>query len=159
MLQSDAPMLTQLQWGLPQNLRVAAATLIYDTFHRKFKYSLGPRQKGIRLIAYSFREEYALVALQGEKLVGLAGVKNSHGELIEMQFSLWLRTYHFHTIRSFLIGFPIWYERITPSVLKLTNLCVVESVREHGLGTRMIQEFIRYGMDKGYQVLKLEVIN
>lgn len=159
MLVSDVPMLTQLQWGLPQNLRVPAATLIYDTFRRKFKYSLGPRQKGIRFIAHSLRDKYALVALQGGKLVGLAGVKNSHGELIEIQFGLWLRTYHVHAFRSFLVGFPFWYERLTPGVLKLTNLCVNESVREQGLGTSMIQEFIRYGKDKGFQVLKLEVIN
>ncbi|MHA2406151.1 MAG: GNAT family N-acetyltransferase [Candidatus Hermodarchaeia archaeon] len=149
----------RLQWGLPDYLRLPAATLIYDTFIKKFRYTLGPREKGIRFIANSFQPKYGLVALSDGEFVGLAGAKTGEGELIEVKFSRWARTYHLHTIRSFLIGFPFWLEKRTPGVLTVTNISVKETARGKGIGTKIIQEFLRYGTAQGYRAVNLEVIN
>lgn len=44
--------------GLLENLRLPAATLIYDTFLKKFRYTLGSRHKGIQFIANSLQCKY-----------------------------------------------------------------------------------------------------
>ena len=152
-------MTIRLQWGLPDNLPLAAATLIYDTFIKKLRYALGPRHIGIRFVAYSLQSEYGLVALHDGEFVGVAGAKTAKGELVQVRLGSWIRTYHIRTIRSFLIGFPFWYERRGPGVLTLANLSIVESARGQGIGTQMVKEFMRYGLKQNFRILKLEVIN
>ena len=149
----------RLQWGLPDNLRLPAATLIYDTFITKFRYTLGPREKGIRFIANSFQPKYGLVAFSDDEFVGLAGARSNEGELIEVKFKRWARTYHVRTLRSFLIGFPFWFEKRTPGVLTVTNISVKETARGKGIGTKVIQEFLCYGTAHKYRAVNLEVIN
>ena len=149
----------RLQWGIPENLRLLAATLIYDTFITKFRYTLGPREKGIQFIANSFQPKYGLVAFIDDTFVGLAGAKSNEGELIEVKFSRWARTYHLRTLRSFLIGFPFWWQKQTPDILTVTNISVKETARGKGIGTKIIQEFLRYGTAQGYRAVNLEVIN
>lgn len=152
-------MTIRLQWGLPENLRLPVAKLIYDTFLKKFQYTLGTRHIGVRFIANSLQGEYGLLALRDDEFVGVAGVKTAKGELIQVRFSSWIRTYHIRTIRSFLIGFPFWFERREPGVLTLANLSIVESARGQGIGTQMVKEFIRFGINQNFRILKLEVIN
>jgi ribosomal protein S18 acetylase RimI-like enzyme len=149
----------ELQWGLPARLRLPAATLIYDTFNSKFRYTLGPRGKGIRFIANSFRAEYGLVAFSKGEFVGLAGARNNEGELIDIRLSSLVKTYHIRTPLSFFIGFPFWFEKRSPSVLTVSNIAVKDTSRAQGIGTQILQEFIRYGTAQGYQMLQLEVIN
>ncbi len=149
----------ELQWGLPDHLRLSAASLIYDTFITKYRYTLGPREKGIRFIANAFRAEYGLVAFSDGDFVGVAGVKNSEGELIEIRFNRWARTYHILTLRSFFIGFPFWFGKRPLGVLTLNSISVKDAARGQGIGTQIIQEFIQYGKEQGYQALNLEVIN
>jgi ribosomal protein S18 acetylase RimI-like enzyme len=149
----------QLKWGIPDNLRLATATLIFDTCINKFRYTLNPRKKGIQFIASSLESEYGLIALRDGNLVGVAGAKTSEGELFQIRFITWIRTYHIRAIQSFLVGFPFWYKRRESGVIILTNLAIVESARGQGVGTQMVMEFIRYGKHQGYHAVKLEVIN
>jgi ribosomal protein S18 acetylase RimI-like enzyme len=44
-------------------------------------------------------------------------------------------------------------------VLWIDTLSVVESARGQGIGTQIVQEFIRIGKERGYTAVKLEVIN
>ena len=149
----------QLQWGLPNYLRLAAASLIYDTFVKKYQYTLGPRKKGIQFLANSFRAEYGLVAFSDGEFVGIAGAKNNEGELIDVRFSRWIRTYNIRAIRSFVIGFPFWFEKKAPGTLTVSNISVKDTFRGQGIGSLILQEFMRYGTAQGYRVLTLEVIN
>jgi ribosomal protein S18 acetylase RimI-like enzyme len=149
----------QLQWGFTEVLRLPVAALIYDTFFKKFQYTLGPRHKAITFIANSLQPHFGLVALRDGEFVGIAAAKTAKGELLQIRFGPWIRTYHFRAILSFLVGFPFWYEKRIPGELTLANLCVRKSARERGIGTQMIQEFMRFGTVRGYQTLKLEVIN
>ena len=152
-------MAIRLQWGLTDEFQLRAAMLIYDTFVKKFQYTLGPRKKGIHFIAHSFKPEFGLMALRNGDFVGIASAKTTKGELVQFQFGLWIRTYHIKAVQRFLITFPFWYERHGPDELLLSSLCIVESAQGQGIGTLMIQEFIQYGTNQGYRVLKLNVIN
>lgn len=149
----------RLQWGVPNKHRVSAAKLIYDTFERKFRYTFGPRHKGVLLIAHSLRSEYGLIVLREDELVGICGAKDSKGELIQVQWNSWLRTYHFRVLKTMMIGSLLWFRRAQPTVLWIDTLSVAKSARSQGIGTQIIQEFIRIGKERGYTAVKLEVIN
>jgi GNAT superfamily N-acetyltransferase len=149
----------QLQWGLPDHLRLDAASLIYDTFIEKYRYVLGPRKKGIRFLATSFRSKYGLVAFRDRAFIGLAGAKNDVGEFIEIRFTSWAKAYHLRTLRSIIIGLPFWFGKQTPCTLTVTNISVKDTARGQGIGTQLIQEFIRYGSAQKYRAVNLEVIN
>jgi ribosomal protein S18 acetylase RimI-like enzyme len=149
----------QLKWGVSEKLRLPVAQLIYDAFSVKLRYTLGPRHKGVHFIARSLKSEFGLVALQKGEFVGVAGAKTEDGELVDVNWGLWLRTYHIQAIRTFFIGVPFWYERKHPGMFRLTNLAIVDSARGEGIGTQIVEEFIRIGFEKGYRALKLEVIN
>ncbi len=148
-----------LRWGLSEELRLPAAKLIYDTFERKFRYLLSPRDKGISLIANSINPDYGLVVLQNDELVGIGGAKDIKGELIQVGLNTWLRTYHIRVFQIMVVSGLFWFRRVQPNVLWVDNLSVVASAQGQGIGTKMIQEFIRYGRERGYRTLKLEVIN
>jgi ribosomal protein S18 acetylase RimI-like enzyme len=120
---------------------------------------LGPRHKGIAFIAASLQSEFGLVAFHQGKFVGVAGAKTDKGELFQVRFITWIRTYHIHALQSFFIGFPFWYERHEPGVLTLASLSIKEPFRGLGIGTKIVKEFIRYGSAEGFRTLKVEVIN
>ncbi len=149
----------KLQWGVPEALRLSVASLIYDSFEKQFQYTIGPRQKGISFIADSLQSEFGLVAFQENDFVGIGGAQTDKGELIQIRFSRWIRTYHIRAMRSFFIGFPFWYERRESGVLTLTTLSVKEDARGQGIGSQIVKEFIRYGSVNGFHTLKLEVVN
>ena len=152
-------MTVKLQWGVPEALHLIVATLIYDSFETKFRYTLCPRKKGISFIADSIQGEYGLVAIQESKVVGIGGARTDQGELLQIRFSTWIRTYHIQAIRSFFIGFPFWHERHISGTLTLTSLSVKEEARGQGIGTKIIKEFIHYGSANGFHTLNLEVVN
>ena len=152
-------MSVQFHWGVPDKLRFSAATLIYDTFERKFRYTLGPRQKGISLIANSLRSEYGLAVLRENELIGIGGAKDDKGEFIQVSLLTWLRTYHIRVLQSLVVGSLFFFRKVQPNVLWLDNLSVTKTARGQGIGTQIILEFIRYGNENGYRALKLDVIN
>jgi GNAT superfamily N-acetyltransferase len=151
--------MVHLQWGVPDELRLQVAKLIYDTFVDKFRYTIGPRYKGISFIAASLQSEFGLVAFHEGKFVGVACAKTDKGELFQVRFSTWIRTYHIRALQSFFIGFPFWYERNEPEVLTLASLSIKKGFRGKGIGTKIVKEFIRYGSAEGFQAVKLAVIN
>ncbi len=152
-------MTIRLQWGLPEELHLSAATLIYDSFTQKFRYILGPRKKAIPFIVSQLQGEFGLAAIRNDELVGLAGAKTSTGELLNLRYGPWVRFYHVRVIRSIFVGTILWFERRSVGGLTLSNLSVKESAQGQGIGSRLIQEFIQFGREQGYRVIKLEVIN
>ena len=149
----------ELQWGLPKDQYHRAARIIYDAFEHKFRYILGPRDKAIDFITSQFNDKFALVALQEGKIIGIAGARTTEGELIDIKLIPWLRTYHIRTLRGLLIALPLLFERKQPGVLELSTLSVTDEARGKGVGSLIINEFIRHGQSKGFHMILLEVID
>ena len=149
----------QLHWGLPERYRLKVAAMLYDIFERKFRYMLGPRSLAVPFFATQLVPRFALLATQNRNLVGMAAAKTSSGELLTIRFLPWLRIYRQRALRSFIIGAPFYFERRKPDVLTLTSLSVKPAFRGKGIGTSLINEFIRIGSQRGFRSVHLEVIN
>jgi len=64
----------QIQLGVPNNQRVTAATIFYESFQDKFGRVFGDRRKATQLISRTIREDRILVALNDGQVVGFAGL-------------------------------------------------------------------------------------
>ncbi len=152
-------MTIKLQWGIPKGQYRRVARIIYDAFEHKFRYTLGPREKAITFVASQINDKFAFVALKEGQIIGLAGAKTTEGELVEIKLIPWLKTYHFRALRSLVVALPFLFKRKQNDVLELNNLSVTEEARGHGVGTRILKEFIRYAKSKGFLCVLLEVID
>ncbi len=148
-----------LQWGIPKGNRVQVATLLYDTFEYKFRYVLGPRNKGIPFITHYINERYTLVALVQNQVVGVAGIKLKDGEFLKIKLGPWLRSYHLWALRGILIGFPIFINTTKFDELKIDSIAVIKAMRSQGIGTRLIDEIKTFSSARGFQRISLDVIN
>ena len=133
--------------------------MLYDTFERKYRYTMGPRSLAVPFFATQLVPRFVLLATHNTNLVGMAAMKTSSGELLRIKFRPWLRTYRQHAIRSFIIGAPFYFERRKPGVLTLASLSVKPAFRGKGIGTSLIREFIRIGRARGFHSVYLEVID
>ena len=149
----------KLCWGLPEKFRLQVAAMLYDTFERKFRFTMGPRNLAIPFFASQLVPRFALLAIQKGTLVGMAAAKTASGELLSIRFLPWIRTYRHRALRSFIIGAPFYFEFRDPSVLTLSGLSVNPPLRRKGIGTALVKEFLRVGKKKGYRAVHLEVIN
>ena len=152
-------MTLELQWGIPPGQYHRAARIIYDAFEHKFRYTLGPRKKAIPFIASRINSKFALVALKDGKIIGIAGARTTEGELVEVKLIPWLRTYHIHALRSFVVALPFILDRKKKDVLELNYLSITKEARGHGVGTSIVKEFIGYAKSKGFLWVLLDVVD
>jgi ribosomal protein S18 acetylase RimI-like enzyme len=120
---------------------------------------MGPRSLAVPFFATQLVPRFALLATRQGDLVGMAAAKTSAGELLSIKFLPWIRYYRLRAFRSFVIGAPFYFEHRKQSVLILSSLSVDPSMRSQGIGTIIVNEFLRVGKTKGFQSVGLEVIN
>ncbi|MGI9464260.1 MAG: hypothetical protein ACR2OM_09985, partial [Aestuariivirgaceae bacterium] len=69
-----------IQLGVPKSQITRAAGLYCKAFAAKLQPFLGPEQRAAEFLASSLAADRAIVALEGEKLLGIAGFKAAkHG--------------------------------------------------------------------------------
>jgi ribosomal protein S18 acetylase RimI-like enzyme len=120
---------------------------------------MGPRNLAIPFFASHLVPQFALLAILKGNLVGMAAAKTNAGELLSIKFLPWLRTYRLRAFRSFITGAPFYFERREHGVLTLSSLSVNPSFRGKGIGSQLVNEFLQEGRTKGYDSVRLEVIN
>lgn len=59
--------------GVPESLRQQAAELYWEAFGRKLEPAIGPRARGIALMAPRLQLDRALAVLDGDRVLGVAG--------------------------------------------------------------------------------------
>lgn len=152
-------MTVELKWGIPKGQYRRVARIIYDAFEHKFRYTLGPRDKAIALISSQINDKFALVALKDDEIIGIAGARTTEGELVENRLIPLLRTYHIRALRSLVVALPFLLDRKRKGVFELNYLSVTHEARGHGVGTRIIKEFIRYAKSHGFHYVLLDVVD
>jgi len=149
----------ELQWGIPKGQYRRVARIIYDAFEHKLRFTLGPREKAIAFITSRINDKYLLVALKDGKIIGVAGARTTEGELVEIKLIPWLRAYHFRALRSLVVALPFLFDQKRKGVFELNYLSVTDEARGHGVGTRIVKEFIKYAKSKGFLSVLLEVVD
>lgn len=148
-----------IQRGLPQQLRDQAAQLYYEAFRQKLAPIFGDEAAAKRILAADFDGRYALVALDGERLVGIAGVQHDGGHLAALKWASFRR--HFGllkgTWRYLLMALLSRTQR--PGELLMDGIVVDATARGQGIGSLLLDAVIAYARERGDRAVRLDVVD
>lgn len=82
-----------IRLGVPPHEHKAAASLYCRAFQRKLSPFLGAAERAADFLASGVIEDRALVAMQSDRLVGIAGFKWSGAGLFEPTIGRFVRSY------------------------------------------------------------------
>lgn len=149
------------QIGLPKSYRHRAAELYEEAFQQKFTPIVKSREKMVRILDDGIKPELAVVALEDDRLVGLAGFYHSSSS-----FTGGINTSniikHLGLIRGLwtVALFAILYERkVSEGELFMDGIVVDAEMRGRGVGTAILEKLSEFAKENGYRTIKLEVID
>jgi GNAT superfamily N-acetyltransferase len=144
--------------GLPDRWRGDAARLYYEAFRLKTNFLFGSREHTIAILLSDFAAEQALVAVQDDRLVGLAGIQ--HGRpFINVRFKTYVRVFGWFTaLWRYALGIML-HRKARPGELVMDGIAVDENVRGQGVGTKLLQGVIDFAREHGYQTVRLDVVD
>ncbi|MBX2883319.1 MAG: GNAT family N-acetyltransferase [Granulosicoccus sp.] len=137
------------------------AAELYDiAFGEKLSLAISNKRDRIRVISLGLMPEFAICALDGEKLIGLAGFTTANGSLtggIDYERLLtelgWLKGNRAALVLSL-------YERDAKAgELLMDGITVDPDYRGQGIGTLMFQSLIELGRREHYNSIRLDVID
>jgi ribosomal protein S18 acetylase RimI-like enzyme len=147
-----------VQVGLPDRWRSDAARLYYEAFRLKTNFLFGSREQTLAVLHCDFAAEQALIAVQGERLVGLAGIQ--HGRpFLDVRFRTYVRVFGWFTaLWRYALGIML-HRRARPGELVMDGIAVDEAVRGQGVGTKLLHGVIEFAREHGYQMVRLDVVD
>lgn len=148
------------QRGLPERYRSSAATLYDEAFGQKFSVAIRSDRKRLSLLESCFVPEFAIVALSGNKLVGIAGFHTPKGSLTAgiTYSNLVSRLGFFEGTWAALI-FSLYERKPIPGELLMDGIVVHRGFREKGIGSKLLDEVARYASEHRYDRVRLDVID
>jgi GNAT superfamily N-acetyltransferase len=148
------------RFGVPGALRIEAARLYDEVFHRKFSVAIGNPQKRRTLLAESLQLEYAAAAISGGRLVGLAGFHTRRGALTGgMNAGLLLdRLGTLGGLWAAMI-FSLYERQPKASELLMDGIAVRKDMRGNGIGTHLLNDLKHYARENGFRTIRLDVID
>lgn len=148
------------QTGIPEELRGEAALLYDEAFGEKFALAVPDRQKRLPMLADAFSLPYAIVAIAGDHLAGLAGFSTPQGSLTGGMCAnqLFQHLGLLNGLRAAAV-FSLYDRQAKPSQLLMDGITVHKDKRGQGIGSRLLDEIKQYGRDKGYNSVRLDVID
>ena len=149
----------QIQFGVPNNQRVTAATIFYESFQDKFGRVFGDRRKATQLLSRIIREDRILVALNDGQVVGFAGLHYQGKHFLERKFTEVARIYGLTAVRVMIYFLIAVLNELQPNQLHLEVLAVREHHRNKGIGTILLRSTIDFAQHKGFSQIQLEVVN
>jgi GNAT superfamily N-acetyltransferase len=153
----DTPVEIAIGFG-PEH-STAAATLYWNAFSRKLDHAIGPRDRGLGLIERGIDPSRAVVAMQDNELVGLAGFSLDGTALTTIR------------ARDIIKEFGLWsgFRRIawasiihrTPrsDELLIDGIVVRADRRGHGIGTKLMFRLFDVALAHGKRVVRLDVVD
>lgn len=147
-----------VELGLPDRLRGEAASLYYEAFRLKTNFLFGSREKTLAVLESDFAAEQALIAVQDDRLVGLAGIQ--HGRpFINVRFKTYVRVFGWFTaVWHYALG-SMLHRKARPGELVMDGIAVDETVRGQGVGTKLLNGVIEFAREHGYQTVRLDVVD
>ncbi len=148
------------QVGIPEALRDEAAELYDGAFGAKFALAVPAREKRLSLLAASFCLPFAVVAVAGARLAGLAGFSTPQGSLTGGMSGKQLFQYLglFSGLRAAAV-FSLYERQSEPSQLLMDGIAVHPEMRGRGIGTQLLDEIKRIAAGRGFSSVRLDVID
>lgn len=143
---------------LPTALRKEAAVLYWQAFGAKLGRVIGPEARALQLLGRIIRDDHAIVAMHGDRLVGLVGYKTPRGAFANGTFGdLWavygLGCVWRATILRMLVS------DVDNDRFLLDGLCVARDAQGHGVGTALLDAVAAEARARGYLAVRLDVVD
>lgn len=146
--------------GLPERYRSSAASLYDEAFGPKFSVAVRSDEKRLSLLKNCFVAEYAIVAMNDNRLIGIAGFHTSKGSLTGgiTYRNLVSRLGFFRGSRAALI-FSLYERKPVPKEFLMDGIAVHGDFRGKGIGSKLLDEIARYARENEYHRVRLDVID
>jgi ribosomal protein S18 acetylase RimI-like enzyme len=145
--------------GAPEGAERRVAELYWEAFGRKLGPALNPPATGQRFIAAHLQHDRSVVALDGDRVVGVAGFKLGGRGLLGGGVADVLDTYG--AVRGLpRLALLALLER-TPArgELVMDGIAVDAGHRGRGIGSALLEEIIRVAAERGCGQVRLDVID
>lgn len=151
-------MSAHLQLGLPPALRPQAAHLYWQAFGSKLGRVMGPEPRALAYLTRIIREDHVIVALDGDRLLGLAGFRTPQGSFavgepsdLTAIYGLWGGIWRGELMRHL-------SNEVDNENFLLDGLCVRDTNRGQGLGRALMAAVAAEARLRGYPGVRLDVV-
>lgn len=141
--------------GLRSEHRADAARLYYEAFRQKLHPILRDEARGIAVIESSLNPAYAISALAGDQLVGIAGFHDKQGSLLNIRPQHMTRTFGFLRGWVKILALSIFSRAVESGVLLMDGIVVDPSQRGGGIGSLLLDAVVAHAGATGYHAVRL----
>lgn len=149
----------RVRLGLPDTMRDQAAELYWLAFGDKLDRVMGPAPRARRFIAQAIRADHAVVAVEGGRLLGLAGFKTVRGAFVGGSGREMRAAYGMFGAAWRTVALSMLYQDIDNERFLIDGLCVVPDARSQGIGTLLIEAICDEARSRGYRGVRLDVVD
>ncbi len=149
-----------IQVGLPEALRSDAARLYDEAFGAKLAVAVRADQERLALIEGGLMPAFAIVALHGQELAGIAGFHTSAGSLTGgIDYSDLIHRLGPLQGNWAAVIFALYERKPAPGDLLMDGIAVSSAFRGQGIGGRLLDTLFDYGRTQGFERVRLDVID
>ena len=145
--------------GFDEVQRRHVAELFWGAFSGKLGSVLGPSERGLRFVSNVLQPRFAICAVEGDQLLGVAGYKTSEGGLVGGELSDLTPIYGYFggLWRGLLLN---QLERdLSDGQLLMDGIFVDEAARGKGVGTALLGAILDHARESDFQEVRLDVID
>jgi len=150
-------MALDIAFGFRDDQRLRVAQILYEAFEGKYAPIFGS-DRSVQMIARYLRGDRTVVATIDGTVVGVGGLYFDGKDFIELIFWQALRELKWEIFRV-LFSDWIFHVRVGEKELLVDDFAVAEDMRGRGIGTGMLRFIIEFAWSKGYEDIKLLVID
>ncbi len=145
--------------GLPESYLLEMADIFYETFQRKLCPIMGTRERGVSFLKKYLNPEAAMVAMEGNRVVGIAGLQYRGCHFFSPSLSDLV--FEFGLIRGFLkiARLRLFHSPDREGELYLKAFMVSSAVRGKGIGTHLLKAVSDFARSKGFCAVRVDVVD
>jgi len=147
-----------IQHGLPETQFARAAVIYYAAFGRKYRLLMNESQ-ALDLFPRLFDPSHALVALDGDQVVGIAGLHYEGSGFVRWHWPAYRATFGLLGGAHRFLGMRLDSEHPPAGEVLLEALAVDPARRGQGIGARLLAETCAFARARGYQAVRLSVVD
>lgn len=147
-----------IQHGVPAGLHLQASRLYAEALKAKLQPFLGSVDRASRLLSQGLRPHRGIFALNGDKVVGVAGFKVDGTELFDVSMRHMRQEYGWSALPRAL-GLMLLSRREQPDTLLMDGIAVDPSMRSRGIGARLLDAICQHAAHLNRRYVRLDVVD
>ena len=151
--------MVKIRNGFADADRLLVAKLYWEAFGAKLGKVLGPKEKAEAFILSALDPEFAITAYDGDKLLGVAGLKTKDGALLGGSFADLKAFYGFFGALWRGIFLDMLERELTQDELLMDGIFVTKEARGKGIGSQLLAAIEDKARTAGKTSVRLDVIN